>query len=311
MTAGVGVVRDGSEASKLPGLGFDTPAGVDATAGDARWRVETGDPAAMKPAFVADRFQPLPGPSRRERLLRSQVVSRPGSFGAARRRLGQYAAQAISLAALPALPPRETAEAGGRPPAPESWGVLLTLATIIEARDPYMSGHSQRTGWLAARLGRRIGLDSEAAETLYMAGILHDIGKLGIPEAVLNKPGPLSEDQMRLVRRHPEVGYEMLRPVAWLAPVLPAVRYHHENYDGSGYPHGLSGEQIPLMARILRIADMYDALTSPRPYRPARSPAEALRTLADGAGVLTDPALTDAFVAMLTAADGKLTPVER
>ncbi len=252
----------------------------------------------MPQRFVTDRFQPLPGPSRRERLLRSRPTSRPASFGAAPRPALSHRPIAVSLAALPvALSPAPGLADADR--VHDDWGILLTLATIIEARDPYMSGHSQRTGWLAARLGRQIGLDAPAVETLYLAGILHDIGKLGIPEAILNKPGPLTHDEMNLVRRHPQMGWEMLRPVDWLTPVLPAVRYHHENYDGSGYPERLTGEQIPLAARILRIVDMYDALTSPRPYRPPRSHAEALRFLRDGAGTLTDPALTRTFVTML------------
>lgn len=252
----------------------------------------------MAQRFVADRFQPLPGPSRRERLLRSKLISRPASFGALGRPGSPHGPLAASLAAVPATAAAD-AERHAVSPVRDDWGILLTLATIIEARDPYMSGHSRRTGWLAARLGRQIGLEAATVEVLYLAGILHDIGKLGIPEAILNKPGPLTNDEMELVRHHPLMGCEMLRPVAWLAPILPAVRYHHENYDGSGYPEHLSGQQIPLTARILRIVDMYDALTSPRPYRPPRSHPQALRFLRDGAGVLTDPALTRTFVGML------------
>ena len=255
----------------------------------------------MAQHFIPDRFQPLPGPSRRDRIFR------PSSFGAAPRPRWTR-----NTAPLPAAVPAAMRVA--YPTAPlldphDAWGVLLTLATIIEARDPYMSGHSQRTGWMAARLARRIGLGEPDVETLYLAGILHDIGKLGVPEAVLNKPGPLSPAEMELIQRHPRIGCEMLRPVAWLAPVLPAVLHHHEDFDGSGYPEGLRGGQIPLAARILRIVDIYDALTSPRPYRAALSPRAACCVLLAGSGTITDPTLTRDFLTLLEHSDAQPRPL--
>ncbi len=245
----------------------------------------------MAQCFVADRFQPLPGPSRRDRLLR------PRCYGAVPRPAWTWHGAVLPAGVPAALRDGHDPQAILTPR--EAPAVLLTLAAIIEARDPYMSGHSRRTGWMAARLGRQIGLDEPAVELLYLAGILHDIGKLGIPEAVLNKRTALTDDEMALIRRHPEIGCEMLRPLAWLEPLLPAIRHHHENYDGTGYPDGLRAEQIPLAARILRVVDIYDALTSPRPYRPPLGPRAARDVLKSGAGSITDPRLTLTFLAMI------------
>jgi HD-GYP domain-containing protein (c-di-GMP phosphodiesterase class II) len=131
---------------------------------------------------------------------------------------------------------------------------------------------------------------------LEWSGLLHDVGKLGIPEHILNKPGDLTAEEFEQIKRHPRLGYDVLRPISSLKPVLDAVLFHHEDYDGSGYPEGLSGERIPLLARILHVADIFDALTSTRSYRAGLGVDQALDLLAQKAGRITDPAVTAAFI---------------
>ena len=151
---------------------------------------------------------------------------------------------------------------------------VRTLAAAIDARDPYTRGHSQRVGAYAQLIALRLGWDSEKAYQLYITGLLHDIGKIGVPEAVLKKTSRLSAQERQLVESHPLIGYEIVRQSRALAAHLAGIRHHHERLDGSGYPDGLRGEAIPLEARILVVADIWDALTSHRPYRPALKPSE-------------------------------------
>lgn len=176
---------------------------------------------------------------------------------------------------------------------------VAALATILEARDPYTRGHSERVAWLARRIGEELGLADEDLRRLEWAGLLHDVGKFGVPERVLNKPGRLAAEEFELVKNHPRLSAEMLRPVRRFRPILPAVLHHHENFDGSGYPAGLRGEDIPLGARILRIADTFDALTSTRAYRGGVAFEQAIAELARGAGSATDPDVTAAFIRAL------------
>lgn len=173
---------------------------------------------------------------------------------------------------------------------------VAALANVIEARDRYTRGHSDRVGWLARLTGQALELPPAHVEALEWAGMLHDVGKVGIPEQILNKPGRLTPEEYEQVRQHPRMSYEMLRPVVSLGPVLPAVLHHHENHDGSGYPDGLRGEQIPLDARILRIADLFDAITSNRSYRSGMTFEGAIAELRGGAGRITDPRVTAAFI---------------
>jgi HD-GYP domain-containing protein (c-di-GMP phosphodiesterase class II) len=180
------------------------------------------------------------------------------------------------------------------------WAALETvgaLANAIEARDRYTRGHSDRVSWLASLVGEALGLPADELQMLEWAGLLHDVGKIGIPEHILNKPGELTAAEFEQIKRHPRLGYEVLRPVSSLQPVLDAVLYHHENHDGSGYPEGLRGEQVPLSARILHVVDIFDALASTRSYRAGLSTDDALSVLARGAGSVTDPAVTTAFIA--------------
>jgi putative two-component system response regulator len=178
--------------------------------------------------------------------------------------------------------------------------VLLSLAFGIEARDPYTRGHCERLAQMAARLGERLGVPEEDITALRRAGIVHDIGKVVVPDAILLKPGPLSDEETAVMRRHPVVGEHICAPLRTFRPVLPIIRHHHERYDGSGYPDGLSGEKIPLTARILQLADVYDALTTDRPYRTADVSEVALGIMdKESARGWWDRELLEAFRSMI------------
>jgi HD-GYP domain-containing protein (c-di-GMP phosphodiesterase class II) len=173
---------------------------------------------------------------------------------------------------------------------------VCTLVNAIDAKDNYTSAHSERVGGFARITGEALGLSRSRLQTLEWAGLLHDIGKIGVPEQILNKPGVLTPDEFEQMKKHSSIGYEVLKPVAQFEPVLDAVRYHHENYDGSGYPQGLAGEQIPLDARIIHVVDVFDALTTTRPYRAAYEIPQAIALLEEGAGHVTDPEITRLFI---------------
>ena len=161
----------------------------------------------------------------------------------------------------------------------EFQSVILSLASALEAKDPYTHGHSERVGFLASRIGGQLGLPDEECETLLVAGLLHDIGKIGVPESLLNKPGSLTEEELLAIMAHPVLGEEICRPLRSARQALPMIRHHHERYDGSGYPDRLAGETIPFGARIMGVADAYDALTSSRSYRDSLTSPEALSVL--------------------------------
>ena len=173
-----------------------------------------------------------------------------------------------------------------------SFQSLLGLANALEAKDVYTRGHSERVAALARRIALAAGVAPGAADTIAQAGLLHDLGKIAIPERVLRKPGPLSEEEWAVMRRHPIVGAQIVAPLEFFADGAVIVRHHHERHDGSGYPDGLRGELIPLGARILAVADVYDALTSDRPYRPRLARAEVVRRLDAEAGQTLDARLT-------------------
>jgi putative two-component system response regulator len=161
--------------------------------------------------------------------------------------------------------------------------VVFTLAQSIEARDPYTRGHCDRLADMSARLGARLQIPEEYIKALRWAGIVHDIGKVVVPDAILLKPGPLTPEEMAVMRKHSVVGERICAPLKSFRPVLPIIRHHHEKRDGSGYPDGLRAEDIPLTARILQLADVYDALTTDRPYRTAVPSEEALQIMDDEA----------------------------
>lgn len=161
--------------------------------------------------------------------------------------------------------------------------VLCTLGSSIEAKDAYTQGHCARLAEYAAALGRRLGLSSPELRALHLGGYLHDLGKVGIPEAILMKPGPLTPEERTVMQRHPLIGEEICRPLRSLQRVLPIIRHHHERWNGSGYPDGLREEAIPLLARILQAVDIYDALATARPYRKAFQRGAALAVLQEEA----------------------------
>lgn len=157
--------------------------------------------------------------------------------------------------------------------------VLFALARSIEGKDPYTEGHCERLSEYSARLGERIGLPEDQLISLRRAGVLHDIGKVAVPDAILLKPGPLTPEELAIMRTHPVVGERICAPLKSFRLVLPVIRHHHERLDGSGYPDGLRGEQVPVMARVLQIVDVYDALTTERPYKRAFSQAKAFEIM--------------------------------
>ena len=163
-------------------------------------------------------------------------------------------------------------------------GAIRALATALDARDPYTAGHSERVSVLSVAIGRSLGLSHDDLEVLRLGALLHDIGKIGVPDRILMKPGPLTEAEFASIRQHPVLGARILRSVPFLAPHIPIVELHHERPDGRGYPLGLRGDDIPLAARIVHVADAYDAITSARAYRGARPPSAALHELWRAAG---------------------------
>ncbi len=176
------------------------------------------------------------------------------------------------------------------------------LARAVDERDAYTGVHSSEVGELAARIATRLGLESEDIELIRLAGSLHDLGKLAIPEEILRKPGPLNEAERAVIERHPQIGFRMLESLG-VDPVADWVLHHHERWDGAGYPHAVAGETIPLGARIIFVADAYDAMTSDRVYRERLSDDEALEELERCAGTQFDPEIVAALAEELGIAD--------
>ncbi|MDI6710003.1 MAG: response regulator [Thermoanaerobacterales bacterium] len=174
---------------------------------------------------------------------------------------------------------------------------LISIALVLEARDTYSVDHSRRTAFYAEMLAHKIfpGI-KPAHRQMRMAGLLHDIGRVAIKDGVLSKPGKLDPEEFEIVKRHPVAGERICSHVSSLKPILPIIRHHHENFDGSGYPDGLAGREIPFGARILAIADAFDALTTDRPYRQAFERQTALEILQKGAGSQWDPRLVEQFI---------------
>lgn len=174
-------------------------------------------------------------------------------------------------------------------------GTLHAMSSAIDARDQYTQGHSERVARLSFDLAEILGLSDEACREIYLAGILHDIGKIGIPDRVLLKNGPLTDEEFEIIQRHPEIGHRIVERLGHLHFVLPGILYHHERWDGKGYPHGLSGESIPLMARIMAVADAFDAMTSSRPYRNAMPVEKASSIVFGGGGQQWDAQIVECF----------------
>jgi len=178
--------------------------------------------------------------------------------------------------------------------------VLCTLGLSVEARDPYTEGHCERLARYASELGRHLGLDVDAVTALRRGGYLHDLGKITVPDEILKKGANLTPEEWQVMRQHPMTGEAICRPLKSLRAVLPIIRNHHEHFDGSGYPDGLRGQEIPLLARILQVVDVYDALRTERPYKAALSHEKAEEMMVREADQgLWDPALVEEFFSML------------
>ena len=180
-----------------------------------------------------------------------------------------------------------------------NWGTLTALARAIDAKSDWTAGHSERVTKLALNMGRILGLNQEELDNLHRAGLLHDIGKIGTPAELIDKSERLTLEEQQIVNEHPSIGERILEPIEAYAEIIPIVRQHHEWFNGKGYPDGLAGEAINLGARILAVADVYDALSSERPYRAAMDPDEALQIIKDHSGSHFDPVVVDAFFAFI------------
>lgn len=177
--------------------------------------------------------------------------------------------------------------------------LVTTLANTIEAKDPYTEGHSGRVAFYAREIARRAGKEPEYLASIYYMALLHDIGKIGIPDSILKKRGPLTEEEYAIIKTHPSVGAEILSDITEMPRMQAAARYHHERWDGKGYPEGLSGTEIPEEARIIAVADAYDAMTSRRSYRPALSQRTAREEIERGMGSQFDPHFAEIMLAMI------------
>lgn len=182
---------------------------------------------------------------------------------------------------------------------PRALSIIYALAATVDAKDHYTYGHSRKVSEYAVALAEMLKLPTDRVDTIRAGGLLHDIGKLGVPDSILTKAGPLDDDEWEPIKSHPELGVEILKRVIDLVNCLPAILHHHEHYDGSGYPKGLKGESIPLEARILSVADAYDAITSPRPYRAQLTSEQAIAELKRCAGSQFDPKLVEKFCKVL------------
>ena len=180
-----------------------------------------------------------------------------------------------------------------------NWGTLYALARAIDAKSPWTAGHSERVTALALKIGLVLGLDRKELDDIHRAGLLHDIGKIGIPPHILDKPEGLTDDEFHTMRKHTRLGAKILEPIPSYASVVPVVLHHHENFDGTGYPDGLAGPEIPLGARIFALADQYDALISDRPYHAGVKREEVAEIIKRSAGTRFDPAVVQAFLEVM------------
>jgi putative two-component system response regulator len=176
---------------------------------------------------------------------------------------------------------------------------ITSLVVALEARDPYTRGHSEAVAMLVSAMAHRMGCCEEDIETLTMAGRLHDLGKIGVPDSILLKPGPLTTQEYALIKEHPVIGASILGSIPSMKPILPVILHHHERYDGKGYPDGIQGKKIMQWARMTAVADTYHALTSDRPYRKGKTMEEALAVIEDVRGSQLCPECVDAFLKML------------
>lgn len=177
--------------------------------------------------------------------------------------------------------------------------VIIALALAVEAKDMYTEGHLWRLAHYGEQLAIAAGLGAEASRAVWRGGLLHDIGKIGVADGILQKPAPLTPEEYAQVKQHPEYGARIIAPLRFARDVAPIVRGHHEHWDGSGYPYGLRGEEIPVGARIIAIVDAYDAMTTDRPYRRALTPERTVQRLRARSGIQWDPELTALFISLV------------
>jgi len=187
-----------------------------------------------------------------------------------------------------------------------NWGTLYALARAIDAKSNWTAGHSERVTEVALKIGQNMGLDQKKLDDLHRGGLLHDIGKIGIPPEILDKAGKLTEEEYQLMREHVRIGARILEPIEAYGAVIPVVLHHHEYYDGSGYPDGLKGEGIDLGARIFTVADHYDALISDRPYRAGLPREKVIGFIKEDSGTKFDPNVVKAFLEVMAQEDMEL-----
>lgn len=180
---------------------------------------------------------------------------------------------------------------------------IRTLAAAIDAKDPYTHGHSERVSSYSMAISRHLEINQEEVFRVHIAAILHDVGKLGVRESILNKPGGLSDEEFEVMRQHPAIGAQIMSPIRMLKDIIPGIRNHHETWDGTGYPDSLEGEQIPMVARIIGVADTFDAMTTNRPYQQAMTLEYVLAKMRSMSGSRFDPVVVDAFMAAVEAGD--------
>jgi putative nucleotidyltransferase with HDIG domain len=179
-------------------------------------------------------------------------------------------------------------------------GTVNVLVSTIEMKDPYTAGHQRRVAELACAIANKMGLSEEPVEGIRMAGLIHDIGKITVPAEILSKPGQLNELEWGMIKAHPQIGYNILRPIEFPWPVADIVLQHHERVDGSGYPQGLASDEIMPEAKILAVADVVEAMASHRPYRPTRGIDTALEEILQNKGILYDPEVVDVCLKVFT-----------
>jgi len=175
-------------------------------------------------------------------------------------------------------------------------GTLHALTNSIDAKDSYTHGHSERVALMSRLLAQAAGLDPHVVERVYIAGLIHDVGKIGVPEAVLCKPGHLTQEEFDMIKLHPEIGSKILQDIRQMQDLVPGVLYHHERWDGRGYPHNLRGKEIPLFGRVIGLADAFDAMSSNRTYRQALDHKQVINEIKRCAGSQFDPELAQIFV---------------
>jgi HD-GYP domain-containing protein (c-di-GMP phosphodiesterase class II) len=224
----------------------------------------------------------------RERALQAQLEAARASLAAIQEQSALYArdlreAYDLSVARATALEEAYLQTAGA-------------LAAAVEARDAYTGGHVERVRLWSVAVGRVLGWQADELRQLEFGAVLHDIGKIGVPDAILLKPGPLDEQEWLSMRRHPEIGAQLMKRAAFLDGASAGAEFHHERYDGKGYPRGLAGDAIPIVARVVAVADAYDAMVTTRPYRAALPEDAAMKELRRGAGTQFDPLMVEAFL---------------